>query len=160
MFALAARRLRSISAAMISREAGTGSFDASDLLQEAYLQKAERLAPGLPVRDSEHFFSLMARGMRQILIDRSRFRQAQKRRAPEDWDPETWTVSRPNPRTAELAQLRERLAKLDPQAYRILCYKTDFGLRWEEIARRTGLSVWQCRAEYNHALHWLRKQMA
>lgn len=154
VFAIAAGRLKRISAILLSKEPQTASFDASDLLHEAYLRKASRLSPDSPIANQEHFFSLMAHGMRQILIDRSRSRNAKKRIAPSEFGAATRDA-----RLGELSLLRSRLRKLDPKAHAVLALKTEGGLTWEAIAIHMGLSVWECRAEYNHAVHWLREQM-
>ena len=156
VFTVAAARLKRISAILLSKEPPTASFDAADLLQEVYLQKAGRLSPDAPITNREHFFALMAHGMRQILIDRSRSRNAIKRIMPSDFGASS---TQRDARLNELSLLRSRLRKLDPKAHAVLALKTEVGLTWEAIALRTGLSVWECRAEYNHAVHWLRQQM-
>jgi len=156
LFAVAAERLRRMAVYMLKREsAGTAGLGVSDLVQEVWVQKAFRLSRVAPVQDREHFFSLMARGMKQVLVDRHRIRSAKRRTAPESMPVGT----RPDPRVAELTIQRSRLREFDPRAHEILWLKLDEGLTWEEVAERMGLTVSACRAEYDHAIYWLRKRM-
>lgn len=156
VFAAAAGHLRSLARKVMSREASNGSFGVSDLVQELYVQKAARLGAVNLVVNREHFFSLMARGMRQILIDRGRRRRAAKRVEPES---SAQSMSAPDAELVLLRQLKERFRELDPAAHRVLALRLDQGLTWEEISSHTGLRVSQCRSEYAHALHWLRKRI-
>jgi hypothetical protein len=98
----------------------------------------------------------MALGMRQVLTDRGRIRMAQKRQAP---PAEGWPQARPDRRLIDLSTAVRKLERLDPDSCGILRLKHDHGLTWDEIARRTGRSVWQVRGEYEHALHWLRAEI-
>ncbi len=154
LFAAAAARLRRMSAALMATERTSG-FQVSDLVQETYAQKASRLKT--PVLNREHFFSIMAHGMRQILLDRGRHRQAKKRQLP---SAENFPQAlRPDRRLIDLSTALRKLEKLDPASCRILDLKHNHGLTWDEIATQTGRSVWQARAEYDHALHWLRAEI-
>jgi RNA polymerase sigma factor (TIGR02999 family) len=155
LFACAAARLRKMSASLIAKE-NTAGFQVSDLVQETYLQKIADSRFQRTVQGREHFFSLMALGMRQVLIDRGRKRSARKRQIPKL---ETTHHARLDPRSMDLAAALRKLEKLDPDSCVILNLKNHHGLTWEEIGHRTGRSVWQVRADYAHALHWLRAQI-
>ena len=156
LFAAAAVRLRKMSAALMATEKTSG-FQVSDLVQETYAQKVSGMRLKAAVKSREHFFSIMAIGMRQVLMDRGRIRMAQKRQAPaiEHW-PES---QRPDRRLLDLSTALRKLEKLDPSSCTIVRLKHDHGLTWEEIAARTGRTVWQSRAEYDHALEWLRAEI-
>lgn len=159
VFANAATRLRGMSRSLLAKEGCvSGSFQASDLVQEAYAQKLARLDSAVPLRDREHFFALIARGMRQILIDRGRTRKTAKRERPElhtgPANPGSNAVQQ------NLSAALRKLEQFDPSAYRVLRLKTDHGLTWEEIASKAGITVAQARGEYAHAIAWLREQIA
>ena len=156
LFAAAAVRLRKMSAALMATEKTSG-FQVSDLVQETYAQKVSGMRLKAAVKSREHFFSIMAIGMRQVLMDRGRIRMAQKRQAPAI---EHWPASqRPDRRLIDLSTALRKLEKLDPSSCTIVRLKHDHGLTWEEIAAHTGRTVWQSRAEYDHALGWLRAEI-
>ncbi|MBY0508488.1 MAG: hypothetical protein K2X03_31545 [Bryobacteraceae bacterium] len=157
LFASAAVRLRRMSAALMASERTSG-FHPSDLLQETYVQKFAGLRRQAKLTGREHFFSVMAMGMRQVLLDRGRARRAQKRQGPSlrEWE----QAPLPDRRLIDLATATQKLARLDPAACEVLRLKHDHGYSWDEIASRTGRSVWQVRTEYAHALHWLRAEIA
>ncbi len=156
LFAAAAVRLRKMSAALMATEKTSG-FQVSDLVQETYVQKVSGMRLKAAVKSREHFFSIMALGMRQVLMDRGRIRMARKRQAPAI---EYWPESHPpDRRLIDLSTALRKLEKLDPSSCTIVRLKHDHGLTWEQIAAQTGRTVWQSRAEYDHALEWLRAEI-
>ncbi|HEU0120527.1 MAG TPA: ECF-type sigma factor [Bryobacteraceae bacterium] len=156
VFAAAAGHLRLLAGKLMASEPATGSFGASDLVQEVYVQKAMRLGGMHLIANRQHFFSLMIRGMRQILIDRGRKRRAGKRCESNFGES---VASTPDAELVMLRKLKTRLLELDPLGHRILTLRMDHGLTWEEIAAHVGLNVSRCRTEYSHSIHWLRKRI-
>ncbi len=156
LFAAAATRLRKMSAALMATEKTSG-FHASDLVQETYAQKIAGLRLQACVTNREHFFSLMAIGMRQVLVDRGRIRSAQKRQGPSLEEREQSQL--PDRRLIDLRTATRKLEKLDPEGCAVMRLKHDHGLTWEEIGLSTGRSVWQVRTEYAHAVDWLRAEI-
>jgi len=155
LFSAAAYRLRLMSRSLMAREK-TGGFHASDLVQETYAQKMAGIHK-VAVQGREHFFSLMAAGMRQVLTDRARLRGAIKRQ------PQAQTVrssDRANGQLIDLKTALRKLDRLDRGCAAVVRLKHESGSTWEEIASETGLSVWQVRAEYAHALQWLHAEIA
>jgi len=154
LFAAAAQRLRSISQSLLSREPATAGFDASDLVQEVYGQKLIALKSRTAINNREHFFSLVANGMRQVLTDRARSKNALKRQAP--FGQHRTTHHAPH---HDLVSALQKLEKLDPLAHQIVRLKNDHGFTWEEVHSAIRVPPKRARAEYNHAIHWLRDQL-
>lgn len=105
----------------------------------------------------EHFFSLMAAGMRQILMDHGRARRAAKRQAP-PIEPMLRNLHSGS-RLADLSLALHKLEKLDRGGRQTIRMKYQQGLTWEETAHATHRSVWQVRAECDYLLGWLRAQL-
>lgn len=158
VFAQAAGRLRAMSKAMVARDTPTAGFNASDLVQEAFARKVLGLDRRMRINDSSHFFSVVANGMRQILTDRARGRRAQKRQMP---SLQEWLENhRPNRLRGDLVRAMQKLERLDPTAHRVVQLKNDHGLTWDEVSMATGLPVKAARAEFEYAIHWLRREIA
>ncbi len=155
LFAAAAQRLRAISQSLLSREPASAGFDPSDLIQEVYGQKLVALNPRTKINNREHFFSLVAHGMKQILTDRARSKNALKRQVPVGGH----RAAKSHPLHHDLVSALQKLEKLDPLAHQIVRLKNDHGFTWEEVQSATGLPPKRARAEYNHAIHWLRDQL-
>lgn len=77
LFPLVYERLKRISRRQLRRGGAPLTLDTTGLVHETYL----KLVPGTEVswEDRAHFFSVAARAMRQVLIDRARRRAADKR---------------------------------------------------------------------------------
>lgn len=70
--------LRQLAAVKMSHEHGDHSLNATALVHEAYLRLAGSIKPGV-YRNRGHFFSVAAKAMRRILVDRARARQVARR---------------------------------------------------------------------------------
>ncbi len=158
VFAQAAGRLRAMSRAMVARDTPTAGFGASDLVQETFFKKVMGLDRRMRIHDSSHFFSVVANGMRQILTDRARARRASKRQMPsvQEW----LSIHGPIRMRGDLVRAMQKLERLDPAAHRIVQLKNDYGLTWDEVAVEMGIPLKAARAEFDYAIHWLRREIA
>lgn len=156
VFTACASRLRKMSASMLARER-TNGLHPSDLVQETFAQKVAASRMRANVASREHFFSLMAAGMRQVLTDRGRTRGAQKRQLPDSAEVlETLTRNCPS---TDLALALQKLEKIDPSGRNLIRLKFEHGLTWDELAAETGNSISRLRAECDYAVGWLREQL-
>ncbi|HSM61527.1 MAG TPA: ECF-type sigma factor, partial [Longimicrobiales bacterium] len=72
--------LRRIAHRELAREgdgARARTLSTTGLVHEAYFKLAD--APGMALRDRNHFYGVACRAMRQVLVDRARARNAEKR---------------------------------------------------------------------------------
>ena len=69
--------LRDLARSLVRRERRGHTLDATALLHEAYLRLAAGDLPDL--QDRRHFVAIVARSMRQVLVDHARAHGAQKR---------------------------------------------------------------------------------
>src|SRR3954467_11135693 len=72
--------LRRIAHRLVHRERSRDSLQPTDLLHDTYLKKLRNLR--VPIRNRQHFYSLATRAMRQVLIEDTRRRKAEKRQPP------------------------------------------------------------------------------
>ncbi|MCC7155961.1 MAG: sigma-70 family RNA polymerase sigma factor [Bryobacterales bacterium] len=143
--------------AIARRMAKPGStLNTTALVNETYLRLA-RSASGVSSR--EHFLSLVARAMRQILIDHARTQNRLKRGGGSLKVTLTEDLELTQPRIAlllEIDQLLDRLEDDNPRRCRIFEMRFFAGLAVEEIAAFLGMSERTVVRDYRLACAWLR----
>lgn len=126
------------------------------LVHEAYLKLRRANFPGIEGR--AHFFALVARAMRQILIDHARSRLAEARRMREikrDLD------ERPQDDAAGLARLLEVDSALDaleqehPRLAQVVLYRYFAGYSPQETAELLGVHLRTVTRDWHKARAWL-----
>lgn len=139
-----------------------GGFGATSLVHEAYLKLAR--ADALQVQDREHFFSIAARAMRQIAIDRVRNLATAKRggdaplvslglAAAEAPDPARWQeLLAVDAALTELEQFDARLARLVELRFYA-------GLSGEDAAAAMGLSPATAKRDWRKARAFLQLRL-
>ena len=130
------------------------------LVHEVYLRLADQTRSDW--RSRTHFFAVAARGMRQILLDQFRRRQADKRGGA--WQRVTFSGGELIEEAAELDLLalheaHEELAAEDPRESRIVELRFFGGLGVEEIAEVLQVSRSTVEADWRHARAWLRRKL-
>jgi len=150
---LARRQLR--------RAPGRATLETGTLIHEAYLRLAGE--SGLELREREHFFAVMARAMRFVVVDHARRRGAAKRGGPVD--PATLSTGLPGAEAEPELVLAvhdaiERLDGFAPRLARIVECRFFAGLSDAEIAGALDLSVRTVQREWLRARAWLQKSLA
>ncbi len=131
------------------------------LVNEAYLKLRRADHPGLEGR--AHFFSLVARAMRQILIDHARSRLAEARRLREV---QIELDQRPFEDAEELARLLEIDSALDdleqhrPRLAQVVLYRYFAGYSIEETAELLDVHVRTVTRDWHKARAWLMLALA
>ena len=153
--------LRRIAAAYMRRERPDHTFQPTALINEAYLRFVKDRE--VPWDNRAHFFGIAARVMRQILVDHSRKRRAQKRDMGIRTD---WSVSKladpssgPDFDVLTLHDALSELATLDPRQAAIVELRYFGGLTEEEVATVMTLSPATIRREIAAAKFWLGRRM-
>ncbi len=132
------------------------------LVHECYLRLNKS---GLPeVSDRGHFFALVSRIMRQILVDFARQRLAQRRdkrrEAPiEDAQKVRDGQAQRVPVLLELDEQLRELEKVAPEAARLVELRFFGGLTAEEAAEYLGMDVGRVRRQLRYGQGWLRRAM-
>jgi RNA polymerase sigma factor (TIGR02999 family) len=154
--------LRKLAAARLVQEQPGQTLQATALVHEAYL----RLIPdgNLGWNDRAHFFALVARSMRRILVERARARHARKRGGPEAVQVTLHDdlLGRAE-RTVDLLALDEALgmlAQLDSRQAELVELRFFGGLTVEEAAEVLNVSPATVKRDWVFAQAWLRRQLS
>jgi RNA polymerase sigma factor (TIGR02999 family) len=156
--------LRRIAHAQRSRRAAAGgrsgdTMSTTVVVHELYL-RLER-AESLTVADRNHFFSLAARVMRQILIDAARRAVARGGYAPRVELDADGLVAPERPRELlALDQALDRLAEQDRDLAQLVELHFFAGLSFDRIAETAGRSERTLRREWRRARAFLYDQLA
>lgn len=161
LFPIVYDELRAVAARYMRREYERQTLQATALVNEAYL----KLVPDGNLRwnDRAHFLALVARSMRQILVERARARHAGKR-GGEDARPVTLhdELLGGAARDIDVLALHEalgRLGELDRRQAELVELRFFGGLTVEETAEAMGISPATVKRDWAFAQAWLRRHL-
>jgi RNA polymerase sigma factor (TIGR02999 family) len=155
--------LRRLARSYVAKERPGHTLQPTALVHEAYLRLADRVPPAW--KDRVHFFAIVARIMRQVLVDHARRHTADKRGG------DAVVVSIDDVRGTDqiadaagtdlllLDDALERLGELDPRKARIVELRFFGGLTIDECARVMELSAPTVVNETRKARAWLAKEI-
>jgi RNA polymerase sigma factor (TIGR02999 family) len=153
--------LHRLAQAQLRREFGDCTLSATELVNEAFL----RVFSGAelpPMHDRGHLLGLTARAMRRVLIDASRYRNAQKRPHPSDRVGLTEIAGSLAQDAApdELDDALRRLEAMDERQARIVELRFFVGLSEADIAGALGVSERTVQREWRIAREWLKRELS
>lgn len=158
VFELAFGRLRRIAASLIARERWGPTLQATVLVNEAFATRLHdlRAAPS----NTEHFFSLAARAMRQVLIDRGRCRGAVKNTPTESLRP-IFSGCEQREQQLQIAtrMALNQLADMDRLAAETIRLRYMDGYTVGEIAEVQKRERWRVTADCEFGLDWMKSQL-
>jgi len=148
--------LRRIAARMMGSERTGHTLQPTLLADDAYM---DLLEGNQNWQNRAHFFASAANAMRQVLVDYSRKRNAEKRggslvRVDDDADRLAAAIQDPDMLLA-IDQVLNRLAEKDPRQAQIVELRYFGGLTEDEIAEIWNLSPRTVRREWTSARLWL-----
>ena len=154
------QELRRLAASYIRHEKPGQTLQPTALVHEAYL----RLMKDRPDRwqNKAHFCAIAAHSMRQILIERARARNAQKRWGEKARITLEEELVQGGERAVDLLvldQAIERLAALDPEQARIVELRFFGGLTVEETADALDISPATVKRHWTVARAWLAREL-
>jgi RNA polymerase sigma factor (TIGR02999 family) len=148
-----------MASACLQRESTGQTLDPTALVHEAYLRMVADTDPDFHNRT--HFLGVAARVMRQILVDRARARNADKRSAGIRVPLED-NLAFTGERAALVVSLDDALSDLerqDAEKARLLELRYFGGLTAEESAELLKVSVHQINRQMRLAQAWLRREL-
>jgi RNA polymerase sigma factor (TIGR02999 family) len=154
--------LHRLAARQVARGGG-GGHGRTSLVHEVYMRLAKPEA--LDLNDSQHFFAVAARAMRQVAVDHARERLAVKRGggAPATTlaAVEVWATEDGN-RHEQMFALNaamEALEAVDPRTARLVELRFFGGLKLEEAGELLGMSARTLKRDFRRARAFLHAQL-
>jgi RNA polymerase sigma factor (TIGR02999 family) len=116
----------------------------------------------VPARDAGHLMGILARAMRQVLVDAARQRVAAKRGGEHAAEPLADDFGIDPPRAEELLDVEHalaRLGRLDERLVRVVECRFFVGLTEEETGAALGRSARTVHRDWLRARAWLRREL-
>jgi len=155
------RDLHRVASARMTRERGSHSFQATDLVHEAYLRLVNS-DKGSNWNSRRHFFAAAAEAMRRILIDHARQRQSQKRggdrvciNLPHELLPDDHKADR----LLALEDALTALEEIDSQKAELVKLRFFAGMTIQQAADALDISTTTADRYWAYARAWLKARM-
>jgi RNA polymerase sigma-70 factor, ECF subfamily len=152
--------LRNIAHAYMSRERAGHTLQTTALVAEALIRLME--AENINWQSRTHFYALVARRMRHILIEHARQQLTAKRGNRAEHIDITGAVFLSSEASEEMIMLDEalmKLSKIDERKAKIVEYRYFGGFTLEEVAGFLGVSQSTVEREWRLARAWLKREM-
>ena len=149
--------LRRLAAAVLRSESGHDTLQPTALLNDALMKLLQARPPA--AEDRGHFVRIVARAMRQILIDRARRKLAEKRGAgekPLSLEAHDAVLEASPAEVVALDDALATLARLDVRAAAVVELRVFGGLTIEETAQALAIHPSAVNREWAHACAWLK----
>ncbi|HVD60783.1 MAG TPA: ECF-type sigma factor [Gemmatimonadaceae bacterium] len=153
--------LRSVAHQRLSREWDDRSLNTTGLVHEAYLRFLQ--ASAITYNDRDDFLAAASRVMRNVLVDHARTRKAVKRgggAAVGEIDESAWITEIDLDRVSNLDAALTRLEQLNERQARMIEQRYFGGLRLEEIAEATHVSLATVKRDLRYARAWLAAELS
>jgi RNA polymerase sigma factor (TIGR02999 family) len=153
--------LRVLARQQMRRAHGQGTLETGALIHEAYLRLAEE--SGLDLRERGHFYAVMARAMRFVVVDHARRRGAAKRGggvAATTLDPELAGAEQPAELVLAVHGAIESLESFAPRLARIVEGRFFAGYSDDELARALDVTPRTVQRDWLRARAWLQRLLA
>ena len=152
--------LRRAAAMQLRREGSAHTWQPTELVHETFI----RLMGNQPnITNRNHFFAVVARLMRQILVDHARRRLAAKRgdgKIPVDIDEILDRITHKEDEIiVALHDALDQLAVLDERKAKVVSLRFFGGMSHKEIAEFRGISVPTVANDLRFAEAWLRREI-
>lgn len=161
MFELAYGELRRLAAHQLSRESAHHTWQATDLVHEAYLRLNHPTHQPLS-QQRGYFFAAAAVAMRRILVEHARSKRSLKRGGDHAGIPlMTDPVSEPaiNVELLDLDEAISALGAARPELAELVTLRYFGGLTMDEIAEAQGIPLRTVERNWTYAKAWLLRRL-
>ena len=153
-------KLRALALSAFRNEHGKHTLQPTAVVNEAWLQLIDS---SVDWQSRGHFYALVARMMRRILVNYARSRQAEKRGGGQvvlTYDDERMAAAADSPDILDLDAAIAALGEVDERKVQLLELHYFAGLGFDEAARVVGVSTSTAKREITFAKAWIRQRMA
>jgi RNA polymerase sigma factor (TIGR02999 family) len=153
--------LKTIARARLRRERSDHTLNTTALVHEAYVRLVD--SNRIHWNDRSHFFSLVSRLMRRLLVDYAHKRNAVKRgggRPLERFDDEILLTDADADKVLEVHESLARLEKEHPRPAKVIEHRYFGGLSSSDIAEFLGVSVSTVERDARFARTWLAHSLS
>ena len=152
--------LRRIARAHLRRGRRGQTLDTVGLINEAWMRLVDQTK--VPWEDRQHFLSVCARAMRQIIISNARAHAAAKRGGGEravTLEEERLPMASDAEQVLAVEQALERLGQVNERLVRVVECRYFAGYSEEETAETLGTSLRTVQRDWMRARAWLREEL-
>ena len=145
----------------VRRGRASPTLNTTALVHEAYMKFLP--SPSLAAESQAHFRSIIARAMRQVLVDAARASAARKRGGGQIMVTITESITEPAMEPADVLALDRALTELagvDPRRAQVVEYRFFAGLDVDETAAAMGISTATVKRDWRVARAWLAQATA
>jgi len=160
LYRLVYDELRAIAQRQASRGPATESLRPTALVHEAYLRVSRRSGP--EIANSRHFFFVLSRAMRDIVVEHARRRKALRRGGAWTRVPLHEHDGAERDIAIDALGLHEALAELseiDPDAERVVMLRCFAGLSLRKAAEVLDTTLAIVRRDWDYAVAWLHDRL-
>jgi RNA polymerase sigma factor (TIGR02999 family) len=153
--------LRRLAAQKLAREAPGQTFQATDLVHQAYLRLVD-VEKAQNWNSRGHFFAAAAEAMRRILVEKARRRKRLKHGGDlkrVGLDHPCLSFTEPVDEVIDIDEALEQLAREDPQAAQLVKLRYFAGVSLEDAAEIVGFSRSTAYEHWAYARAWLHRRI-
>lgn len=153
--------LKRLAAVVLRSESGHDTLQPTALLNDALIKLTVAANPP-QADDRTHFARIVARAMRQVLVDRARRKLAEKRgagEAPVSLQGHDAALSAHPGELIALDDALATLARLDPRAAAVVELRVFAGFTIDETAQALDIHPSAVNREWAHASAWLKQHL-
>jgi RNA polymerase sigma-70 factor, ECF subfamily len=154
------RELKKIAHAYMLREKPGNTLQTTALVHEALIKLLE--GEKIDWQSRKHFYALVAKRMRQVLIEHARARLAAKRGGGAEHievDEGILLTTEMSEELVTLDEALEKLAKIDDRKAKVVEYRYFGGFTNEEVAELLDIAPSTVDREWRLARSWLKREM-
>jgi RNA polymerase sigma factor (TIGR02999 family) len=153
------QELKRLAASHLRHEHANPTIQTTVLVHEAFLRLAGSRLPEF--KDRSHFYGIVSRAMRQVLVDMARARHSAKRDGLNTPMTDSLRLLAPNDQAfLKLNDALDALAAASPLKVRLIELRYFAGLTAEESADALQMPAHTVRREIRLAQAWLRREMS
>src|SRR6185369_6434679 len=156
------RELRKVAHAYMLKEKSGHTMQTTALVNEALMRLLDGEGEDISWESRKHFYALVAKRMRQVLIEHARAKLAIKRgQRPEQIDFEEVIILTAE-KSRELVMLDaalQKLAKVDERKAKVVEYRYFGGFTTDEVSDLLGIAPSTVEREWRLARSWLKREM-